>query len=94
MRRGIPRGLNDWLPHLALAVLVVVSAFPLYWIVVSSLTPEAVLFGGTTLVPRELVLDHYRALFDERNFWIPIRNSLIVAGSTTLLAVTLGSLAA
>ncbi len=94
MRRGIPRGLHDWLPHLALAVLVVVSAFPLYWIVVSSLTPEAALFGGTTLVPRELVLDHYRALFDERNFWIPIRNSLIVAGSTTLLAVTLGSLAA
>ena len=42
------------------------------------------------LVPRELVLDHYRALFGGRDFWTPIRNSLIVAGATTALSVVLG----
>ena len=77
-----------------MGVLVIASAFPLYWIVISSLTPEAALFGTPALVPRTIVLDHYRALFDERDFWVPIRNSLVVAGSTTVLAVTLGSLAA
>ena len=41
-----------------------------------------------------MTLDHYRALFGERDFWTPIRNSLVVAGTTTLLCVTLGSLAA
>jgi ABC-type glycerol-3-phosphate transport system permease component len=40
------------------------------------------------------VLDHYRALFTERAFWLPIRNSLVVAGSTTLFCVTIGSLCA
>ena len=33
---------------------------------------------------RALVLDHYRALFGERDFWTPVRNSLVVAGSTTV----------
>jgi ABC-type glycerol-3-phosphate transport system permease component len=40
------------------------------------------------------VLDHYRALFTERNFWVPIRNSLIVAGATTAICVSVGGLCA
>ena len=68
--------------------------FPFYWALVSSLTPEAQLFEKPTLWPRAVVLDHYRALFDERDFWVPIRNSLIVAGTTTLFCITLGGLAA
>jgi multiple sugar transport system permease protein len=52
------------------------------------------LFERPTLVPGELVLDHYRTLFDERDFWVPIRNSLIVAGTTTLLCVVLGAFCA
>ena len=38
----------------------------------------------------DLALDHYRALFETRDFWLPIRNSLVVAGSTTLMSVTIG----
>ena len=64
----------------ARALLVLATAFPFYWAIVSSFTPEARLFQAPSLVPRALVLDHYRALFAEREFWVPIRNSLIVAG--------------
>jgi ABC-type glycerol-3-phosphate transport system permease component len=83
-----------WLAGALLVLLVVGTAFPFYWAVVASLTPEAVLFARPSLWPGELVLDHYRALFTERDFWVPIRNSLVVAGSTTLLCVTVGTLAA
>jgi trehalose/maltose transport system permease protein len=85
---------RKWWPVLVLGLLVVASAFPLYWAVVASFTPEAQLFQAPSLIPRELVLDHYRALFTERNFWIPIRNSLIVAGATTVICVTLGAFCA
>jgi ABC-type glycerol-3-phosphate transport system permease component len=78
----------------AIVLLVAGSAFPLYWTLVSSLTPEARLFQAPSLVPRTLVLDHYRALFTEREFWVPIRNSLIVAGSTTVFCVAVGGLCA
>jgi ABC-type glycerol-3-phosphate transport system permease component len=81
-------------PMLALVLLVGASAFPFYWAILASFTPEARLFQGPSLIPGHLVLDHYRALFTERNFWVPIRNSLIVAGSTTIFCVALGALCA
>ncbi len=71
--------------------LVAAILFPLYWALVASFTPESRLLAAPSLVPRALVLDHYRALFDERDFWTPIRNSLIVAGLTTGLSITLGA---
>lgn len=79
---------------LALALLVAFAALPFLWALVASLTPEAELFEGGGLRPERVVLDHYRALFDERDFWVPVRNSLVVAGATTALSVTLGALAA
>lgn len=83
-----------WGTAAAVGVAITAVAFPLYWALVSSLTPEAGLFERPTLLPATLVFDHYRALFTEREFWVPIRNSLVVAGSTTLLCVSLGSLCA
>ncbi len=74
----------------ALAALV----FPLYWALVSSFTPEANLYQAPALLPRTLTTAHYRALFAERDFWTPIRTSLVVAGTTTLLCVTLGAVCA
>ncbi|MGH7505645.1 MAG: carbohydrate ABC transporter permease [Longimicrobiales bacterium] len=87
-------GPRRWIPIAFVAALIAAIAFPLYWVVVSSFTPESRLFAEPALVPDALVLDHYRALFDERNFWVPIRNSLVVAGASTLLSVIVGSLAA
>ena len=78
----------------ALGLLVLASAFPFYWTIVSSLTPEARLFERPSLVPSGLVLDHYRALFTERDFWVPVRNSLVVAGTTTVFCVIVGGLCA
>jgi ABC-type glycerol-3-phosphate transport system permease component len=79
---------------LVTALLVTAFLFPLYWAVTASLTPESRLFASPTLVPRALVLDHYRALFGGRDFWTPIRNSLVVAGVTTLIAVVAGAVCA
>jgi len=78
----------------ATGLLVAAILFPLYWAVLSSLTPENRLFAAPALVPRELVLDHYHALFRDRDFWTPVRNSLVVAGTTTVLSVVLGTVCA
>jgi ABC-type glycerol-3-phosphate transport system permease component len=75
----------------ATMVFVATSLGPLYWALVASLTPEARIFGGPPLIPFPVVFDHYHALFVERAFWIPIRNSFIVAGATTMLAVSIGA---
>jgi trehalose/maltose transport system permease protein len=83
-----------WQRDVFVVVAVLALLFPIYWALVASLTPDVRLFQAPTLVPARLVLDHYRALFGERDFLTPIRNSLVVAGSTTVLAVSLGTLCA
>jgi ABC-type glycerol-3-phosphate transport system permease component len=83
-----------WLAVLALAALVAFALFPFWWALVASVTPEARLFAEPSLWPAEPVADHYRALWEERDFWVPVRNSLVVAGTTTLFCVVMGALAA
>lgn len=80
--------------RIALGAAFVAIGFPVYVALVGSLVPEARLFEGTPLVPAPLVLDHYRALFADREFLEPLRNSLIVSAATTLVCVGLGAPAA
>jgi len=89
-----PRG-GRLLAALGLAAALGALLLPFYWVLAASVTPEARLFGeGVPMLPTELVSTHYRALFEERAFWRPVRNSLVVATATTALCVTLGSLCA
>lgn len=81
------------LARATLVVIVSAMALPLVAAFIGSLSPSAQLFEPR-LVPRELVLDHYRAVFSDRDLWQPIRSSLIVAGATTALCVPLGALSA
>src|ERR1700694_1972521 len=83
-----------WVFGAALVVLILFTLFPFYWAIVASLTPDAALFRDPSLWPQHIILDHYRALFGERDFITPIRNSLIVAGTTTIFCLFVGTLAA
>jgi len=75
-------------------LFVFLFVFPVYWTIASSFAPEASLFEVPPIVPAQLTLNHYRALFDQRQFWLPMRNSLIVSTAATLLAIVAGTLAA
>jgi ABC-type glycerol-3-phosphate transport system permease component len=80
--------------RIAGAALLLLLLFPIYWMIVSSVTPEARLFRSPPLVPGDVSASHYRALFDERDFLIPVRNSLVVAAMTTAVAVPIAALCA
>jgi len=79
---------------LAGAMLTLLLLLPMFWMIAASLTPEERLFASRPLVRAGLTLEHYRALFDERDFLIPIRNSLVVAAITTAVAVPVAALCA
>jgi ABC-type glycerol-3-phosphate transport system permease component len=74
------------------ALLVGLFLFPLAWMTIASVRPEAQLFGAAGA--GAVSVEHYRALFDERAFAVPIRNSLIVAGFTTAIALPVAALCA
>jgi ABC-type glycerol-3-phosphate transport system permease component len=75
-------------------IIAAIVALPLGWALVASFTPEATLFRGVMPSPGELTLANYRAVFEERDFWAPIRSSLIVASVTTVLCLAIGTMAA
>lgn len=74
--------------------------FPFYWMVSSSFKSQVEIAGREpTYIPSELRLDAYRELFDPndpnfQNFGRSIRNSLMLAIPTSLIAVTLSTLGA
>ena len=65
---------------------------PMLCALLASMMGESALFsGGST---KSVGLYNYRALFETRDFWTPLANSLLVSGVTTVLSVLMGSLAA
>jgi ABC-type glycerol-3-phosphate transport system permease component len=79
-----------WWATAGIVLLLAAWAFPMYWMLVSSVMPDERIFGTVSLIPSRPVVDHYDALFTVRRFWVPIINSAIVAGSTTALALLVG----
>ena len=75
-------------------VILGLLLFPLYWMLSASVTSEARLFEAPTIIPEAVSLEHYRALFDARDFLVPIRNSLVVSGMTTALVIPIAALCA
>jgi ABC-type glycerol-3-phosphate transport system permease component len=87
-------GWGRWVFGAALVLLMIFTLFPFYWAMVASFTSDAALFRDPSLIPTQVIFDHYRALFTDRDFITPIRNSLIVAGTTTAFCLVVGTLAA
>jgi multiple sugar transport system permease protein len=77
-----------------LGVILLWSAVPLFWMVVSSFKPTDELTATTPTLSFTPTLEHYDALFSGGNNIGPyIQNSLLAAGISTVIAVTLGCLA-
>ena len=77
---------------LILGLLVV--GFPFYWMLLTSLTPREVLFQPPYRFFRlDLSLENYRDLFFATDFFIYLKNSLIVAFGSIVLNVVAATLA-
>jgi multiple sugar transport system permease protein len=79
-----------------LCVLLIAAycLFPFYWMVVSSLKPPDAIFNND-LWPTSPSLTNYRAVFgSDNNFGDALRNSIVTAGSSTVVAMLVGTLAA
>ena len=78
---------------LLVVVILIFNLFPAIYALVSSFRPSQELFS-TEVIPRSLTLDHYLAVFKDPRFVMSLVNSIIIAGSTVLIALGLGSLCA
>lgn len=89
------RRILKWVGNTLLAVLLVWTLVPFYWMVATSLKKDKEIYGfEATLIPRHPTLDAYRRLFAQTPFVKYMRNSTIIAVSTTVASLVCGSLGA
>jgi multiple sugar transport system permease protein len=74
--------------------LVLVFIFPIYWLFIISLkTPEEIFAFPPVWYPKSLQFANYRVLFRDGDA-VTVWNSLVLAGTSTVLAMVIGTLAA
>jgi multiple sugar transport system permease protein len=75
--------------------IVFVTAFPLVWMVITSVKPQFELFRiPPTFWPEQVTFEHYERLLWDTPFLLYMRNSLILSTATTLLVVAVATLGA
>lgn len=75
--------------------IVLLVAFPLLWMVLTSLKPQSELFAiPPTLLPEEVTWEHYRRLLEETPFLTYFKNSVLLATGTTVLVIVVATLGA
>jgi len=80
--------------YLLLVFIVLWCSGPLLWQLITSLKPDVELTQIPPLLPENLTAIHYISIFEGHPFIRIILNSSVVASSTTLLSLIIGSLAA
>jgi len=70
------------------------TVLPLYWIIVTAIKPDLLIYREPSLVPSQVTGDHFTFVLTKTPFLVYIRNSLLVTAVTTSLAMAIGTLAA
>ncbi len=75
--------------------VVCIIAFPLFWMIVTSLKPQYELFSRPpTILPSEITFEHYWRLLTETPFLTYMKNSIILAVGTTTVVIVIATLGA
>ena len=95
-KKKLKRGtVGTALCHVYLALLSVIAAFPLFWILLSSVKGSGEMTANPTAIfPRSFTLDNFRVVLQELHFGGNILNSIAVAGMTTVIAIIISALGA
>jgi multiple sugar transport system permease protein len=87
---------RSWRLALAIPIFAIVGlvyAFPLYWLLVTSLKSKAELYQASlSLYPEAPTLQPYLSVLVERGFWVLLRNSIVVCSLSVVVALVVGLL--
>ncbi|MEM7343841.1 MAG: carbohydrate ABC transporter permease [Chloroflexota bacterium] len=93
MSKEMKKNLQRWGFAALIVVIIFYLLFPFYWAIVSSLKPQSQLFD-ITYFPTELYTETYNVVFQNNNFLLGLRNSIMVSFSVTIISLIVGSFAA
>ena len=87
--------LGDIAAHLFLIITTIIAVFPLVWIMISSVKGKGELTSEPTrFLPKIFTLDYFEHVINDLHFIVNIKNSLVIALITTLIAIIISAMAA
>lgn len=87
--------LGNFMCHIYLIILSIIAVFPLLWIILSSVKSSGELTANpTNFLPKNFTLDNFIHVIRDLGFASNIKNSLLIAFITTLIAITISAMAA
>ena len=75
-------------------VLLIISLFPIYWLVAMSIRPTDEMKGHISLIPQSLTGEHFTQLFDAEGFGQAIINSMQTTFGSLIISLLVGICAA
>jgi multiple sugar transport system permease protein len=88
------RGLGLALRYLVALLVLVLFLFPIYWLVaISFKTPDEIFASPPVWLPARIQFDNYAVLFKDGDART-VLNSLVIAGTSTIAAMLIGTLCA
>jgi multiple sugar transport system permease protein len=81
-----------WGKTALLGVILLWCLFPFFWLIMTSFKQGNLALNSPDLFRGPFGLNNYRAVF-EQSFQLNLRNSFVIATVTTILCITIGSLA-
>lgn len=86
--------LQAFCKYASLIILILIFIFPLYWMVVTALTPKGSLLETSSIFPRAVTFDNFLKIISGGQLPIWFRNSAAVTLLSTTIAIAISSLAA
>jgi len=81
--------------NVVLLLMLLWTAIPIYWMVVTSLKYDKEIYGyEATLIPQKPTLSNYATVFRQTPYLLFLRNSMVVAVSSTVLSMFIACLGA
>lgn len=92
---GWRKRVGDAATYAAVAVMLVIALFPVYWMAITSLKGPMEIFSPVPgLVTERPTLRNYSTLFGQHHFLTALANSLTVSLSVSVISIILSALAA
>src|SRR5690625_877852 len=82
-----------WAKSVLLLIVLFWCLFPFFWLIMTSLKQGDAALNSANLFQGPFGFDNYISVFDQ-DFHLNLRNSLAIAGMTTIICVVVGSLTA
>ena len=94
MNKETRKVIGDVLFYILIIIIAIYLLFPFYWALISALKTESELIQTpATFFPQQISFRNFQAVLTNTAFLRGIWNSFLVAGTTTLLSLLIGSFA-